>query len=462
VKRLSAPRRGVRTRQAPQHLAARVWAAGQNIAAKGAAGLRTVPDVTREGWFSARQIGGTTAWRREIVLQAAGMWLATRVAAALVTFFAVTLSAVRPGSFGPDVLLARWDRFDVNWYLMIARYGYWTPTAATYARDTGQMPTAFFPLYPLLIKAGTLLFGFQHEFLIAMIIANLGTLAAFIAVGLFAAAESGTSAGHRTVLVFAAYPMAFFLTAAYTEGIFVALAVFCLYCARRGAWWAAAALAFFAGLTRFTGVILILPLAWEWGRQHHWWSRGTWIRGRWKQRLRPSALGQAVVTIGAAPAALGLYMLYLWRRFADPLSFVHAAEANWYHKPLPPWGSISLAIHGLTSVQPWSYQQALVFLDLGALVIAAVLTLAVCRRVPVAFTLYLVGLLYLCVSSPATWTPDVWVSSARYLLPAAPLFLLLARWTQRRPMLEAAIIGGGFMLQAMLLTLWLTTNAYIT
>lgn len=416
----------------------------------------------QEGWLSARSSAKGGVLRHEIALQAAGMWLVTRLVAAVVTFFAVTLSAVRPGSFGPHLLLFRWDRFDVNWYLMIARYGYWTPTATTFARDGGQMPTAFFPLYPMLIKAATLVFGFQHEFLLAMIIANLGSLAAFIAVGLFAAQESGGDNALHTVLVFAAYPLAFFLVAAYTEGIFVALAVFCLYCARRGAWWIAAALAFLAGLTRFTGIVLILPLLWEYGRQQRWWSRTGWTAGRWKDRLRPSVLGRALVVVGATPAAVGAYMYYLKRHFGDPLSFIHAAEANWYHRPMAPWASIAHALQGLRGAQPWSYQQALVLLDFVPLAAAALLTLVAARRMPVAFTLYLAGLLYLCISAPATWTNDVYVSSARYLIPAVPLFMLVARWTRRRPALNLAVVGGGFMLQAMLLTLWLTTNAYIT
>lgn len=424
--------------------------------------LRTLAAATREGWLSERGSAKGGISRREIVLQAAGMWLVTRVIAAAVTYFSVTLSAVRPGSFGPHSLLFRWDRFDVNWYLMIARDGYWTPTAATFARDGGQMPTAFFPLYPMLIKAVTLVFGFQHELLIAAIIANLGSLAAFVAVGLFAAQESGSDNALRTVLVFAAYPMAFFLVAAYTEGLFVALAIFCLYCARRGSWWMAAALAFLAGLTRFTGIVLVLPLLWEYGRQHQWWSRAGWAGSHWKDRLRPAALGPALVVCAATPAAVGAYMYYLWRRFRDPLSFVHAAEANWYHRPMPPWGSVAYALHGLRGAQPWSYQQALVLLDFVPLALAAALALIAARRMPVAFTLYLAGLLYLCISAPATWTNDVYVSSARYLIPAVPLFMLVAHWSRRRPTLNLAIIGGGFMLQAMLLTLWLTTNAYIT
>ena len=64
----------------------------------------------------------------------------------------------------------------------------------------------------------------------ALLVANLGTLGAFIGVALLAVNESGTAdSAWRTLRVFIAYPLALFLTAAYTEGIFVAFAT--------GHWW---------------------------------------------------------------------------------------------------------------------------------------------------------------------------------------------------------------------------------
>jgi hypothetical protein len=71
------------------------------------------------------------------------------------------------------------------------------------------------------------------------------------------------------------------------------------------------------------------------------------------------------------------------------------------------------------------------------------------------------GLLTLIVISPITWSPDTYASAGRFLIPAAPIFLLLARWSSRRPGLDLFLVGC-FLLQGALLTLWLTTPAYIT
>ena len=172
----------------------------------------------------------------------------------------------------PGLLLQQWERLDTNWYVNISRYGYWTPTAATFARDGGQMPTAFFPLYPVLIKVTSQLLGDTQRTFSALLVANLGTLLAFVGMAFFAANEDGIASGTRTLRLAVAYPLAFFLAAGYTDGLFFGLAVFALFFARRGWWYPAALCAFVAALTRITALALILPLGWEYARQQGWWS----------------------------------------------------------------------------------------------------------------------------------------------------------------------------------------------
>ena len=259
--------------------------------------------------------------RRTIVLQATGMWLATRTLLLVTTYFALTLSLFSTRQLAPQDFLTAWDKFDTVWYLNISQFGYWHPSAATFARDHGQIPTAFFPLYPLLISTLTPLFGTAHRLASALIISNLGTLAAFIGIGLFAANEDGDEASTRTIRLVAAYPMAFFLAAAYTEGVFLALAVFCLYFLRRNLWYAAAICAFFAALTRFTGVILFLPLVYEYGRAQDWWvTRPSFnslitLRQYLLLRLHRRQLLEAPAVILSVPLGLGTYMLYLGMQF---------------------------------------------------------------------------------------------------------------------------------------------------
>ena len=389
------------------------------------------------------------------------MWLVTRILLALTTYFALTLSSLGKKQLSPHDLLWSWYKFDTVWYLNISKYGYWHPTLATLARDHGQIPTAFFPLYPMLIALLTALIGSANRLTGAMLIANLGTLAGFIGLGLFAAQEDGQEASARTIRLVAAYPLAFFLAAAYTDGIFLALAVFCLYFLRRRVWYGAAICAFLAVLLRFTGIILLLPMLWEYGNTHDWWHRAFWMDGGWRRWLHRQAVLEATALAISVPLGLGIYMLYLGKRFDDPLSFAQAEQISWRHISMLPWQSLPKAIYHLFATAPWTYQQALILIDLAPLLCFTIITVLMVRRQPFIFTLYLAGLLALVIVSPVTWTPDIFVSAGRYLIPAAPIFLLLARWSLRRPGLDLFLVGC-FLLQGALLTLWLTTPVYIT
>ena len=62
------------------------------------------------------------------------------------------------------------------------------------------------------------------------------------------------------------------------------------------------------------------------------------------------------------------------------------------------------------------------------------------------------------VSQPISGLPDIAPSAARYLLAAVPVFLLLGRWSVRRSWLEQLLIAGGFMLQGVLVTFFLSNG----
>src|SRR5262249_22141131 len=184
------------------------------------------------------------SWHR-IALQAAGLWLATRLALAAFTYFAVLFHMGLTGAvstpLSPTTLFASWQQWDADWYLSIARHGY-----------NQAQATAFFPLYPMLVHAAAFLTAGKWV-PAGLLVANLGTLGGFIGLALLATYEAGSErAGWFAVRMAAAYPLAFFLVAPYTEGPFLAFAAFALLFARR-AWWPGAAGCIFLGtLTRPT------------------------------------------------------------------------------------------------------------------------------------------------------------------------------------------------------------------
>jgi len=255
--------------------------------------------------------------------------------------------------------------------------------------------------------------------------------------------EGGRAAAGKAMLVAAAYPLAFFLAAPYTEALFLAGAAFTLFFARRGQWGLAAGAAFLAGLTRPTAVILVLPMALEFIRQRAWSGART-------------RLAAAVLAVSAVPAAFACYAVFLWFRFGQPLLFLQVQAVYWKRRALPPWETVALVVAHL-SINPLLGQWGtLLVLDLGAVILFAALTVYGVGKQPLAFTAYMVGLLVLCVGAPLLSNPNPLSSSARFLVAAVPGFLLLGRLVHRQPWLETLIVGGGFMLQAVFLTLFLS------
>jgi Mannosyltransferase (PIG-V) len=394
---------------------------------------------------------------RAVVPQAVAMWVATRVVLILFTYFSILQKAGTLGARGNHYaiydLLTSWNHWDGLWYTNIAAKGYWTAQSS-----------AFFPLYPLAIRALSIVAG-KHWLADSMIVSNLGTLGAFVALGLLGAVEDGTkTSAWRTILLAAAYPLAFFLAAPYSEGLFLAFAVGCLVCMRRGSWAWAALWAFLSALTRPLGAVLILPMLWEYGRQHEWWSWARWRADGWRRTglnlLRDARLPELALILGAVPLAIGLYALYLWHRFGQPLLFLHVQSTYWHRVNMPPWLTIPAAIHQELTNPALTYWQVRPLLDLGPVLIFLVLTLVCARRLPFAFTLYMLGLIYVATMSPVVHAPgnypDMLMSAGRFMTAAAPMFLVLGRWTARYPWLDILVVGGGFMLQALLLICFFT------
>ena len=383
-------------------------------------------------------------WLR-VALAAAGLWVATRVAYAVFTYVAVAL-----GSTGPPHarnLLEALDQYDTHWYLLISRLDYTQPAMS-----------AFFPLYPTLIGQLAALLGHAQgpiwpaydgvRLLIALALAHLFTLAAFVGVALLAVQESGEEdAGPAALWALAAYPFAFFLAAAYTEAPFLAAAAFTLYFARRGAWpWALLA-ALVAGLVRPTAVALLLPLAWEYGRQHGW-GRNLAAAG-WPLRVRTLAGGAAV--LGAVPLATGAYGLFLWHRFGTPMVWFRVQSEIWHRQTTPPWRTGLQLGHRLLTYPAWSHDQAILLTALLPLLLALLVVLVSLRSMPFGFVLYTIALAYLAISAPVPSQPDLIESTGRFLLAAIPVFLVLGAWMRRRPAFAQLWVAGGLMLQGALL-----------
>src|SRR5256885_12802478 len=99
-----------------------------------------------------------------------------------------------------------WARWDGGWFTGIARDGYTDP----------KTTTAFFPAYPLLVRAAGWVLG-GHAVLAGVLVSLLAAAAAFVLLHELARELVGEEAARRTLVYLAVFPAALFLGAAYSE-----------------------------------------------------------------------------------------------------------------------------------------------------------------------------------------------------------------------------------------------------
>ena len=404
-------------------------------------------------------------WRR-ICLNALALWAITRVIFLAFTYLAAGLPQTTALPFpgltqttpNPNVsFLSVWGRFDTEWYLSIAQQGYARPEQL-----------AFFPFYPALIRLCSFLLG-GNLLLTALVISNLATLAALIGLGaLVAWEERDDGASTRAMILMLAFPFAFFLAAAYTESIFIAIAVFCLLFARQGRWGWATLFATLAGATRPTGVILILPLAWEWLRQNGLLDLPLWratllhrerhalvqLGQRAWQALRSRWIG--LTSLVVIPAFFVLFMAFAWLRFGHPLLVFNVHRDYWGLINAPVWTTIVRELKAIVAAPYASSVQVIMVLDCVTIAVVALAVVVLWRSLPGIYTILMLCLLYLSVAQPTALGAQVLQAPGRFLLPAIPIFMGLSVKLERRPALAGALIIIGCALQGYIALRFLT------
>ncbi len=376
---------------------------------------------------------------KRIVAQAAIFWGITRLGYIVFTYVYVT--AIRYQSPTLAHLTQPWQYYDSNWYLL-ASHGYPTPPT-----------TAFFPLFPMLVAA-VRFFG-VNDWVAMWAVSNVATLAAFAGAGLWAAQEDPEVETANILRMLCVFPYAYFLFVPYAESLFIALAAFSFLAARRGHWWASALCAFCCGLARPMAVALVVPLAWEFGRQQGWWEhlrRGqlalNWRSGDERRRIF-ARIGQFTAIVGAVPAAIGLFMLYLWRHTGDPFAFLAAEKQYWSEDTsgvLQSLLRLGSSLFLTPNVSP--HDRTVSFITLGALLFCLGFAIVAWRSMPRMYAMYLGGLLLLALNDPVN-NPYAFYSTGRFMLEALPAFFLLACWARKRAGLDMGITTLGLFLQAL-------------
>jgi hypothetical protein len=150
------------------------------------------------------------------------------------------------GSFA--AALSTWDS---QHYIRIAEVGY----------EPGLLTNAFGPLYPWLIRALNVVTG--DSIVSGLLISNIASGLALYLLYRFVRRRFGSQTAWRMLIIFLAFPTAFYLNLLYTDGLFLLLLVafFAALYQRRTA--IAAVCCFLLPLLRLPGLVVALPLVWE-------------------------------------------------------------------------------------------------------------------------------------------------------------------------------------------------------
>ena len=307
--------------------------------------------------------------------------------------------------------LEPWQRWDTPQYQAIARRGY------------AAFDTALFtpPLFPALMAGAAFVFG-GDTLASGLFISGLACLVCLLAIFQIARYEfDGDHLAFRAALYLAVFPTAFFLSAAYSESVFLAGAMFCLYNARKERWVAAGLWGALAALTRITGPFLVVPLVFA-----AWWA---WRKGDWRAWLAPLITG------------LGALVFPLYTEFGlhqSPAAILAASTIRGGRLTIPGWNLIEAASHILRARLLGEN-----LAELGFSIVFIVLTIFIWRKLPRLYGIYSVTLMLLFLARLGS--PQPLVSMARYVLEIFPAFLLLAVWGRlpqvNRLMLYLSLLG---------------------
>jgi hypothetical protein len=300
-----------------------------------------------------------------------------------------------------QLVMNQFTKWDSPHYMFIAENGY------VNEGDPANF-IVFFPLYPVLVRLIT--FDFAYVNLSGLIIANLSSIVAVVYLFKLAKLDYDDSTAKKAVLYLSVFPTAYFLSAPFTEGLFLALVIASLYYARNNKWPLSGVLGVLAALTRLAGLLLLPVLVVEYFHQKNWKIKTVDLKLFWT----------SLPIFGFLT-----YLIINYVVTGGFFTFMEVERVHWYQTLNP--------VGGLAGAVGW----------LGSSNFPSNLTLGYAQIIFAAFGLSMLLASYKAKLRPSyqvylllTWMLSVstsfWISVPRYVLTMFPMFLTLALFSQKR------------------------------
>ena len=192
-----------------------------------------------------------------------------------------------------------WSNFDGVHYVSIALKGY------------RQYQYFFFPLYPILINFVGSMFGETRAAMVGagLFISHLSFIFAVLGFYKLTLLDHSRKTAFYSIGLLMLFPTSFYFVSVYTESLFLALAVWSFYFARKEKWFTASLLAGLLTATRVVGVAIIPALLIEFLFSYRTKKRKTNVESLYYLLL--------------APIGILCYMLFLRVITGDFLEFFH-------------------------------------------------------------------------------------------------------------------------------------------
>lgn len=349
--------------------------------------------------------------------------ISSRLVVLLALIFSSTFVQRPAGAIFTDVT-PRWYRYflrwDAGWYLKIATEGY------SYNGDNMvQQPVVFYPFYPLISKSLASVLNIS-EAAALLIVSNVALSLAVPLLFRFIRQGHGDRVAFFAMACLCFFPSSLFFSAGYTESLaLLFIAGFFLLLGKKH-YLLASAVAGLAAGTRFTGLVLLLPLSIELWRN---------FSGDPKRLARLAVPCWILTTSG-----LWVYMLYLWIAFNSPLAFAFATRA---------WrtgDAVEGGVFAALMLRPF-YHLGEVFTSgpspytLSSWFFVFFVALLIAFRKRLSFPLWIYGMATLLLPYFTVSSEVGFRSLTRYSLMAFPVFIVLGELFKKSMWLGLSVLG---------------------
>jgi hypothetical protein len=328
-----------------------------------------------------------------------------------------------PGASGVDM----WSHWDAPHYLRIAEVGYVPdePVPPECRAVEGKplscddpLFIVFFPFFPAAVAV--VAFFVRNLIVSGLVVSLLSSIAATFFLYRLVERDKGHDHAWRTVLLLLSFPTAYYLSAPYSEALFLFAVVAAMYCARTGAWAGAGLAGALATGTRVTGLALGPALLVE---------AFTGPAPKLERARR-------IAAIGVASAGIAVYLLINQIVYGDPLHFLDVQRSHWFQHFVFPWQSIVDAVRALIAGPGGSTETFIIWGRICGFVFALPVLVLGLRRVRAGDAVYAWTGFLLILS--ASWL----LSLPRYLLVLYPIFIVGADLIRSRRAMTVAVAAG--------------------